>query len=700
MFKFKFVFFFLFFLLFVNETQVEADELKQAIQANDIEAVKSIIAAWPATHKYMNVDDEYNDAAIASGNPVIQRLVLNRQSSAGETPLIVSILSHNFERTKKLLDHGADPIQKGPISKPAIYWSIWEGEKGLKIRQLIFTHRNTKGDTPLIAAIKEKDTELVKVIVTAWASTFEYMNVDDEYNDAAIASGNPVIQRLVLNRQSSAGETPLIVSILSNNFDRTKKLLHHGADSIQNGPVSNSKPAIYWSIWAGEKGLKVRHLIFTHRNANGDTPLTVAIKEKDKELVKVIVAAWPATFDSIHNNGENEAAAASEDMEIKHLVLGRSYSPHSFSQIAEQAGLNPKASKAMDIKHPPTDAQGFDLTTGIHPHLGVDKNLMLPDATARAQLGEFRSRTFVNTYAFRDERYNQWELYPRGYETNKRVRSPYQQRPTAPFFHMYHMNRSLINKQMVLEDQPKFIAFFPLASLAYVPDEVKVALQPYLKDLQTVEVAFVPQRRLDYCTDLAILNAMREADAEENAKANLPPPGPVGSIQIKAHSWVRPDIPLTFKGVYFQDNLQMGLFAASIPAASVSGSGKQDPRVGLMTPIGVSIHDNTLSGNAGNLFTPTPLAENGPHCFFSTYSLVVYPAEHRAIVTLHWILEPEVVYAQLLTYFSSLPDAQKDIEHLIDYARAHMADNKPHAPLQQIPRRGVEQLERLSGFVH
>ncbi len=196
-------------------------------------------------------------------------------------------------------------------------------EKSPNLAKLL-SLRNGKKETALLKAIHEQDSETVERIIDAFPLAFESMNVDDEYNDAAITSGNPIIKQLVLNRQSGTGETPLIVSILSNNFDRTKKLLDHGANPIQKGAIS--KPAIYWSIWEAQQGLQIRKLIFTHRNANGDTPLTAAIKEKDTELVKVIVTAWPATFDSIQNNGEDEAAIASEDKEIKQIVLGRSYS--------------------------------------------------------------------------------------------------------------------------------------------------------------------------------------------------------------------------------------------------------------------------------------------------------------------------------------------------------------------------------------
>ena len=339
------------------------------------------------------------------------------------------------------------------------------------------------------------------------------------------------------------------------------------------------------------------------------------------------------------------------------------------------------------------DAQGFDTVTGLHQFLGVDRNLALPNAEAQAQLQAFKLRTFVNTYGITDKYYDQRELYPQGYEIKKRVRSPYQQRPTAPMFHDYNMERTVVIDPIngmveILEDQPKFFAFLPPASLAYVPDEVKAALRPYLATLQKIEIAFVPQRRLDYCTDF-------------NSGLKL---GGV-SIQLKAHSWVRSDIPIAFKGGYYgstpADTIQMGLFAASIPAASLSGAGVEDPQVGSMRPIGVSIHDDTLSGPVGNLFMPAILAENEPHCFFSTYSLVVQPAENRAIVTLHWVLEKNF-YDQVLAWFALLPDvpdARKDIEHLINYAKSHMAYNDPNAPLlMKFPQLGVEQLERLAGF--
>ena len=296
-------------------------------------------------------------------------------------------------------------------------------------------------------------------------------------------------------------------------------------------------------------------------------------------------------------------------------------------------------------------------------------------------LQAFQKRTFLNTYRVVDPAwawgipYDQRELYPDGYEATKRLRSPYQLRPTAPFFHQYDMSLIAISTgDNILFDQPQFVAFFPTASMAYVPNEIVQALQPYQADITTVEIAFVPQLRVDYCTDVA-----------QHA-----------SIQFKAHQWVRPETPEAFVGNYFNDTLQFGLFTPSIPAVSLNGVGLQDVLVGTMRPINVNTHDNTISPqNAGNIFAPAPLAENGDQCFFSAYSLVVYPAEHKGIVTLHWILPPDL-YNSLLTDIVQKPGST--IADLITYAKANMADNVAGAALLQFPKLGVTQLERLSGL--
>eukprot|EP01097_Dermamoeba_algensis_P002562 TRINITY_DN2020_c0_g1_i1.p1 TRINITY_DN2020_c0_g1~~TRINITY_DN2020_c0_g1_i1.p1 ORF type:complete len:196 (-),score=27.90 TRINITY_DN2020_c0_g1_i1:86-673(-) len=125
-----------------------------------------------------------------------------------------------------------------------------------------------------------------------------------------------------INQQNEFGETPLFLSVTTNNYQMAETLLSYGADP--NISTFDGKTPLILAIGKGNKQMATLLLHFgasvNLADDEDDTPLHWAVRENDQELIKLLVENYHADFNAKNIDNETPVNLA-EDLEDEKLVI-------------------------------------------------------------------------------------------------------------------------------------------------------------------------------------------------------------------------------------------------------------------------------------------------------------------------------------------------------------------------------------------
>lgn len=232
--------------------------------------------------------------------------LLAEQEEVG-TQLAVAIEGGDLDAVKALIDGGAavdTPIDYGDHSITPLIKAAWDGQ--LEIVQYLIA-RGAKVDaldgstqgTALMNAVTNGHTEIVKALIAAKANVSLRDQFDFNAFTTAVAAGNQEIAALLLDAGAKPDEgasslTPLAFAGSSGNVEMMRFLVSRGAN-VNHQAKGTGQTALISAIHAAQVDA-VKTLIDLKADVNaamadGTTPLRLARKGDQKEIVKLLLAA-------------------------------------------------------------------------------------------------------------------------------------------------------------------------------------------------------------------------------------------------------------------------------------------------------------------------------------------------------------------------------------------------------------------------
>lgn len=218
---------------------------------------------------------------------VVDKETINTYNDEFLTPLLVSILNSDYKKANKLIDMGADvdlPTKKARRARmdleniTPIMIAIEKNE--FKIVDLLLKKgariniKNSDGDTVLMKAAKLSDVKILKELVSYGA----YINNVNIY-----------------------GENTLMNAVKGGKYENVVFLVNNGVNLNQK--EKNIKSFNGHKLESQEKGRIVSaDQMYKWR---GDTPLMVAVRNKDKNIAEVLISHGA---DKTLKNGEGKTA--------------------------------------------------------------------------------------------------------------------------------------------------------------------------------------------------------------------------------------------------------------------------------------------------------------------------------------------------------------------------------------------------------
>ncbi|KAK2711915.1 hypothetical protein QYM36_012889 [Artemia franciscana] len=231
---------------------------------------------------------------------------LDAMNAFRETPLLIAIRSNNLELVKLLLKRGANPN-----CGECLHLAVKNGSADL-CNLLIksgaeLDATNVYGKTPLGTAISTSNLDLVKCCQSQSSSTaISTSNLDlvkfllnrganpncGECLHHAVKEGRADICKLLigfgakLDAMNAKKDTPLLIAIRNNNLELVKLLLKRGA---------NPNCGEYLHLAVKKGSADVCNLLIKSgaeidaTNVHGETPLGTAIKTSNVDLVKLLL---------------------------------------------------------------------------------------------------------------------------------------------------------------------------------------------------------------------------------------------------------------------------------------------------------------------------------------------------------------------------------------------------------------------------
>ncbi len=146
------------------------------------------------------------------------------------------------------------------------------------------------GATPIIQAIEDGNFDGVVALLAQGADPrIHKIKKDEEYINGinlCLHKCTPAMAKLVLNYQDTTnGETPLIAAIYHLKSKEVHDLLVKGADPQLAKWDGTS--AIDFALWS--KSRLICHLVLNHQEANGETPLLIALYRKQFDLARKLI---------------------------------------------------------------------------------------------------------------------------------------------------------------------------------------------------------------------------------------------------------------------------------------------------------------------------------------------------------------------------------------------------------------------------
>ncbi len=233
---------------------------------------------------------------------------VNKKTPDNLTPLFIAAENKHKSVVEYLLSKGASINEKnGPSGLTALYQACFSGS--LDIAKVLVNAgadvnlKSTEGLTPLFIAVQKNHKPVVKYLLSKGARIDEK---SEEYGRTALyiacVESLDIVKMLVdagadVNLKSNMGIAPLFVAVRSKHILIAKYLLSKGA-RINEKNGKNGETALYQACFGGSLDI-VKVLIdagadVTITNAQGKTPLDVAIENNHQEIVHYLESLQPS----------------------------------------------------------------------------------------------------------------------------------------------------------------------------------------------------------------------------------------------------------------------------------------------------------------------------------------------------------------------------------------------------------------------
>lgn len=280
-----------------SEQETHQSLIRQDFMRRTFEARGSCRTALNAITKG---DLPHFKSSLASGE-----LNINCARFYGLTALTLAATENRQEMVEELLNRGAQVDNSNVFGRTALMMAARRGNVSMMKRLIShgadINHQDGAGLTALHCAVRSGNVEAVRALIGSGAD----INIADVNGDTPFAlalegseAHADVIGELIqagadLNRVDSEGKTLLIVAVRNGHAKRVKCLVTLGADL--NATDKEGNTALIWASRNNKASLVdalmkgSEPLGKNHRNAQGDTALTVAVKGGCSEAVKALL---------------------------------------------------------------------------------------------------------------------------------------------------------------------------------------------------------------------------------------------------------------------------------------------------------------------------------------------------------------------------------------------------------------------------
>lgn len=229
--------------------------------------------------------------------------VFNYANQNGETPLSFAIAENKIDLVKYLLKNGAN-LSKAEEGKPtnSLLWFAIENKDVEFLKELVQKGADVEelknGDTPLFYAVKNKKSDLVETLLSLGANPMNdnqsglspilYLLSRNELNEF-----NRLLEHSKgeINQPNRFGQTILDKAFQYSSIETIQSLINAGAEF---GPAlkSTKMTPLMYAIEFGKDALipsLIQPAEINQENYYGNTPLILAIRKGDLNLVKTLV---------------------------------------------------------------------------------------------------------------------------------------------------------------------------------------------------------------------------------------------------------------------------------------------------------------------------------------------------------------------------------------------------------------------------
>ena len=239
---------------------------------------------------------------------ITNKAQINVSSFDGMTPLLSSIMGGNMELVELLLNNHADANQEiGPPKKlhSPLWWAI--EYKRQPVVQLLLDHgakpneADSNGDTPLVKATKQEQTEMIGSLIEHGAD----VNAADNSGSTplhwavqakSLADAEMLIKnKAQIDAKTSDGFTPLAVAIIHDTGEQMVKLLlaNHADANLETGPTNDRHDPLIWAVRFQRTPMVQLLLEFGAKpnavDADGDTALVKAINQGNVDMIRILI---------------------------------------------------------------------------------------------------------------------------------------------------------------------------------------------------------------------------------------------------------------------------------------------------------------------------------------------------------------------------------------------------------------------------
>ena len=219
----------------------------------------------------------------------------------------VAIEDHDVDAVKDLLKSGLStetPIEYGEHKITPLVKAAWDGDEGivdvlLAAGAKVNANATDTGETALMNAVTRGHIAIIQKLLKAGADVSPKNKFQFNAFTSAVAAGKADIAAMLLDagakiEDGAAGLTPLQFAASAGNVDMIRFLVKRGAN-VNHGVKSGEQTALLSAIY-GAHPEAVQALVDLKADVNaktkdGDTPLKVAMKGDQDDMVKILKAA-------------------------------------------------------------------------------------------------------------------------------------------------------------------------------------------------------------------------------------------------------------------------------------------------------------------------------------------------------------------------------------------------------------------------